>query len=899
MSQIIKIEKVNLWYDKGKPTEVHALKDISIGIEKGDYVAFFGPSGCGKTTMLYAISGIDRFQEGKVLINNRDISGLSNQELAIFRQTGIGIVFQQFNLVPSLNVLKNVALPMLFVGITSEKAEIEARKLLERLDMLQYADRLPYELSGGQQQRIGIARALANNPPIIIADEPLGNLDSKNAKMVLEFLKELNEKDGRTVIMVTHESWSLRDVKTIFHMKDGVIIDTEKTKMNPSSDAVPPVITLTGSNPMMVVKNTKYIEPGAVALDIQDGICPVTISGVVDTSTLGSYTITYTSTDKAGNVATAMRTVKVVLTTFDIVATSGPYGTVAPFGITLAKYKSSQTYSITPDNGFKVDTLTVDGVNLEVANTFTFLNIDRSHTITATFSDITPPVITLNGADPMSVTKDSTYNELGAIALDALDGKCEVTISGSVDTSTLGSYTITYTSRDKAGNVATKTRIINVTLSPTYDITATGGAHGVISPGGVTAVPSGSDQTYTITPDDGFKIATLTVDGIDLATVSTHTFKDVVTSHTIDVRFSDVIPPVIILNGEDTMLIIKGGEYIEQGATAIDALDGKCEVTISGVVDTSTLGSYTITYTSTDKAGNVATKTRIINVTLSPTYDITATGGAHGVISPGGVTAVPSGSDQTYTITPDDGFEIDTLIVDGISIVPVIDFKFENVKSTHKIDVMFKELIVLPEKDTDTDIDIDDNIKYNKEEKPSIRVLANYLLRGSMDEVRRFETFVNDKFDEKISKEEFCILLNKQFKDGGVGLRKKKAEKIANYLEEIVEKRKIIRRIYSILDENPEASISDEINSIRNWLMKDYKGKVSQVKVMAFDQVISDRIRDFIPASKVVEILDLSNNKFGVGFSFRAAQSMAEKLELILSNENDKSNSDNVLEKKL
>ncbi|PIR68775.1 hypothetical protein COU48_02230, partial [Candidatus Nomurabacteria bacterium CG10_big_fil_rev_8_21_14_0_10_03_31_7] len=449
MSQIIKIEKVNLWYDKGKPTEVHALKDISIGIEKGDYVAFFGPSGCGKTTMLYAISGIDRFQEGKVLINNRDISGLSNQELAIFRQTGIGIVFQQFNLVPSLNVLKNVALPMLFVGITSEKAEIEARKLLERLDMLQYADRLPFELSGGQQQRIGIARALANNPPIIIADEPLGNLDSKNAQMVLEFLKELNEKDGRTVIMVTHESWSLRDVKTIFYMKDGVIIDTEKTKMNPSSDVIPPVITLTGPNPMMVVKNTKYIEQGAIALDALDGICTVTISGSVDTSTLGSYIITYTSIDKAGNVATDTRTVKVVLTTFDIVATSGPHGTVAPFGITLAKYKSSQTYNITQDDGFKVATLTVDGVNLEVANTFTFLSIDRSHTITATFSDITPPVITLNGADPMSVTKDSMYDELGAVALDALDGKCEVTISGSVDTSVLGSYTITYTSIDK------------------------------------------------------------------------------------------------------------------------------------------------------------------------------------------------------------------------------------------------------------------------------------------------------------------------------------------------------------------------------------------------------------------------------------------------------------------
>jgi len=177
--------------------------------------------------MLYSISGIDRFQEGKILINERDISGLSNQELAIFRQTGIGIVFQQFNLVPSLTVLKNVSLPMLFVGTTSEKADVEAAKLLERLGMTEFADRYPFELSGGQQQRVGIARALANDPPIVIADEPLGNLDSVNAKKVLEFLKELNEKDGRTVIMVTHEAWSLRDVKTIFHMKDGIITETE------------------------------------------------------------------------------------------------------------------------------------------------------------------------------------------------------------------------------------------------------------------------------------------------------------------------------------------------------------------------------------------------------------------------------------------------------------------------------------------------------------------------------------------------------------------------------------------------------------------------------------------------------------------------------------------------
>ncbi len=220
---LIDIRNLSLWYNKGKQNEVQALKNINLTIDRGEYVAFFGPSGCGKTTMLYTISGIDRYQEGKIFINNKDTSTFSSREASIFRQTGIGIVFQQFNLVPSLTVLQNVTLPMSFLGISREKAEKEAKALLERLNLLPYADRFPKELSGGQQQRVGIARALANNPPIIIADEPLGNLDSVNAKNVMEFLKELNEKDGRTIIMVTHEAWSLRDAQRVFYMKDGTI----------------------------------------------------------------------------------------------------------------------------------------------------------------------------------------------------------------------------------------------------------------------------------------------------------------------------------------------------------------------------------------------------------------------------------------------------------------------------------------------------------------------------------------------------------------------------------------------------------------------------------------------------------------------------------------------------
>lgn len=226
---IITMKNVELWYDQGTPMEVHALKNVTLDIEKGDYVSFFGPSGCGKTTMLYAIAGIDKYQTGEVTINGLNMTGLTKYDLALFRQKGIGIVFQQFNLIPSLSVLQNVALPMAFLGVPREKAEDNARRLLERLNLTPYAHRYPFELSGGQQQRVGIARALANDPPVIIADEPLGNLDSTNAQKVLEFLKELNEKDGRTIIMVTHEAWSLRDVKTIFYMKDGTITGTEKT----------------------------------------------------------------------------------------------------------------------------------------------------------------------------------------------------------------------------------------------------------------------------------------------------------------------------------------------------------------------------------------------------------------------------------------------------------------------------------------------------------------------------------------------------------------------------------------------------------------------------------------------------------------------------------------------
>ena len=226
---IIQLEHLNFWYNKGEPSETQALTDVNMEIERGEYVAFFGPSGSGKTTLLYLISGVEASQEGKIIVNDRDITGFSNQELAIYRQIGIGIIFQQFNLITTLTVLNNVALPMSFLGISENKRQGEAMKILTRLGIDHLANRFPGELSGGQQQRVGIARALSNNAPIIVADEPLGNLDSENSNKVLEFLKELHEKDNRTIIMVTHEAWSLRDVQKVFHVKDGKVVKVEKT----------------------------------------------------------------------------------------------------------------------------------------------------------------------------------------------------------------------------------------------------------------------------------------------------------------------------------------------------------------------------------------------------------------------------------------------------------------------------------------------------------------------------------------------------------------------------------------------------------------------------------------------------------------------------------------------
>lgn len=238
MEPVIKLENVNFYYNFGKENETHALKNINLEIYPGEFIAFFGPSGCGKTTLLYLIAGIEKATKGNIRVFDKDYTTNSLEDLAIFRQIAFGLIFQNFNLIPSLNVLDNVSFPMAFIGILPEKRRERALYLLERLGIKNLADRYPHELSGGQQQRVAIARALANDPPIILADEPIGNLDSKNAENVLELLKEINRSDKKTIIMVTHQPWSLYVTTRIFYLKDGEIIKIEEKEHRKEEEIV-------------------------------------------------------------------------------------------------------------------------------------------------------------------------------------------------------------------------------------------------------------------------------------------------------------------------------------------------------------------------------------------------------------------------------------------------------------------------------------------------------------------------------------------------------------------------------------------------------------------------------------------------------------------------------------
>ncbi len=218
---IIKTENLSVVYNKGTSTEFWALQDINIAIYPKEYIIFFGPSGCGKSTLLNSIAGLETHIIGKAVIEGEDISSLDEDSLAKFHRSSLGMIFQQYNLIPSLSVLDNVILPQIFLGAGNSERIKKGKILLDRFGILPQANKIPSELSGGQQQKIGIARSLINNPRIILADEPVGNLDSASAAVVMDLLQKLNTEEGKTLILVTHNPEHLFYANRIFYLKDG------------------------------------------------------------------------------------------------------------------------------------------------------------------------------------------------------------------------------------------------------------------------------------------------------------------------------------------------------------------------------------------------------------------------------------------------------------------------------------------------------------------------------------------------------------------------------------------------------------------------------------------------------------------------------------------------------
>lgn len=222
MKEVITLKNVSKHYEMGENI-VKALDGIDIAVEKGDFVAIMGPSGSGKSTGMNLIGSLDLPSTGSIYLEGRDISHLDESELAQIRGKKIGFIFQSFNLIPNLTAKENVALPMLFQDMSEEDREERALHLLKLVELEDRADHYPNQLSGGQQQRVAIARSLANDPEVILADEPTGNLDTKTGQKVMNFLEAFN-KQGKTIIIITHDpDKALAHAKTIYWIKDGKV----------------------------------------------------------------------------------------------------------------------------------------------------------------------------------------------------------------------------------------------------------------------------------------------------------------------------------------------------------------------------------------------------------------------------------------------------------------------------------------------------------------------------------------------------------------------------------------------------------------------------------------------------------------------------------------------------
>lgn len=222
--EILRVEHLSKIYGKGE-NEVRALDDVSFSIEKGQFVAIIGPSGSGKSTLLHILGGVDRPTAGKVFLEGQDVFAQNEDQLAIFRRRQVGLIYQFYNLIPVLNVTENITLPVLMDGRKVNQERLD--DLLATLALKGREKHLPNQLSGGQQQRVSIGRALMNSPAVVLADEPTGNLDSKNSQEIVELLKLSNKQYGQTLIVITHDESIALQADRIITIEDGRITKDE------------------------------------------------------------------------------------------------------------------------------------------------------------------------------------------------------------------------------------------------------------------------------------------------------------------------------------------------------------------------------------------------------------------------------------------------------------------------------------------------------------------------------------------------------------------------------------------------------------------------------------------------------------------------------------------------
>ena len=225
--EILKVENLTKIYGAGN-NEVRALDGVSFSVEKGEFLAIIGPSGSGKSTLLHALGGVDRPTSGKVFVNGQDVYAQNEEQLAIFRRRHVGLIYQFYNLIPVLNVVENMALPVSMDGRKVNEERLD--ELLHLLDLEDRKNNLPNQLSGGQQQRVSIGRALMNAPEIVLADEPTGNLDSKNSREIVELLKLSNRKYEQTLIVITHDEQIALQADRVIAIEDGRITKDERIR---------------------------------------------------------------------------------------------------------------------------------------------------------------------------------------------------------------------------------------------------------------------------------------------------------------------------------------------------------------------------------------------------------------------------------------------------------------------------------------------------------------------------------------------------------------------------------------------------------------------------------------------------------------------------------------------